>query len=605
MYRDRRFRFVLPAALAIFVPLAVYAQAPGNSLVSRPATAPKPIKTPLASNDVTGTIPGRQSARLIPSETAPPPQGSPLAPAMPDATLPAPAAPAAVPAAQPGVPAKAQATPAAPTKPPLTGFARAIKTVLDTWPIPEGRGRQVDELRFEHKAIADYYAGRDYAPLWVEDGKPVAAVAPIKARLALAGDDALNLAGLPQADFSGDADHLVAAEIAFSEEVVAYGRQASGVRIDPQDINPLIGAKPDVAAPGLILGTVAAAGLDGGHVLQSFNPQQKAYLALRAKLVALRQEDTPVSRQPIPRGQTLRLGMTDPRVPLIRARLGLDVTQSDSDLIYDPQVAAAVADYQRSNGLHPSGVFTQRTQISLTGSTPPDVRNEIIANMEAWRWMPRDLGQSRIDVNIPDYEVRVVLDGTVVAENKVIVGKPDTPTPIFSNTMKFLIVNPSWNIPPSIIRKEVLPHLARDPYYLQRMGYEAFYFHGRLMVRQPPGEKNALGRIKFMFPNQYSVYLHDTPQRRLFAATKRDFSHGCVRVDQPFDFAENLLGPKWPEDRLKQMIGGKEHYVFLPRPLPIHIEYFTAYVNNGGHLVLRDDVYGYEHLIEKALGLAG
>ena len=156
--------------------------------------------------------------------------------------------------------------------------------------MPTGKGRQTAELWLEHKDIADYYAARDYAPLWIENNKPVAADAPIKARLALASDDALNLSAIPQADFSGDA---AAAEIAFSEEIVAYGRQASGVRLDPQDINPLIGAKPDVAAPGLILGAVAAADMDGGTVLQGFNPQQKPYAALREKLIALRhQTDT-------------------------------------------------------------------------------------------------------------------------------------------------------------------------------------------------------------------------------------------------------------------------------------------------------------------------
>ncbi|MEI9915385.1 MAG: hypothetical protein WDN29_05730 [Methylovirgula sp.] len=167
--------------------------------------------------------------------------------------------------------------PVIPVKPPLTGFAAAVKKALDTWPVPAGKGHQTAELWLEHKDIAAYYAARDYAPLWIENNKPVAAVAPIKARIALASDDALNLAATPQADFSGDADHLAAAEIAFSDEIVAYGRQASGVRLDPQEINPLIGAKPDVAAPGLILGAVAAADTDGSAVLQGFNPQQKPY----------------------------------------------------------------------------------------------------------------------------------------------------------------------------------------------------------------------------------------------------------------------------------------------------------------------------------------
>ncbi len=598
MDRDAQLRLGLPIVLALCLGLAsARAQALAPAESPAPAAAAMP-KDPFASDDITGAIP---SAR----ETSLPDGGAEAIPAQnaaPDAAAPG----ASAPPPKSNVPASAASAPPSLAPKPLTGFAAAIKRALDSWPPPQGKGRQAAELWLEHKDIAAYYAARDYAPLWISDGKPVAAVANIQSRLALAGDDGLSLAGIPQADFSGDSDHLAAAEIAFSEEIVAYGREASGVRIDPQDINPLIGTKPDVAAPGLILGAVAAAGLDGGAMLQSFNPQQKPYLALRAKLIALRRQGhDAVASGSIPPGPSLKLGMTDPRVPLIRARFGLDVVQGDADLIYDTQVAAAVADFQRNNGLRPSGIFTQRTRESLTAEQRPDVTNEIIANMEAWRWMPRNLGQSRIDVNIPDFEVRVVRDGTVVLTNRVVVGKPTTPTPVFSNTMKFLIVNPYWNVPPSILRKEMLPHLARDPYYLQRMGFETFYFHGRLMVRQPPGEKNALGQIKFMFPNQYSVYLHDTPQRRLFAETKRAFSHGCVRVDQPFDFAQTILGPKWPQERIKRLVGGKEHYVFLPVPLPIHIEYFTAYVDDDGHLVLRGDIYGYEHRIEQALGLIG
>ncbi len=605
MPRDKKIGLALAATLAICLPFAVQAQATGAA------------QPPADADDVTGAIPPANipvsSDALVPQAPAAPPSASPakptpIAPAAPvSASQPKPVQPGQAQATpvKPSQPATTQAlTPTVPAKPPLTGFAAVLKKALDTWPVPAGKGRQIAELRLEHKDIAAFYAGRDYAPLWIKNNRPIGAVAPVKARLGLAGDDALNLAAIPQADFSGDTDHLAAAEIAFSEEIVAYGRQASGVRLDPQDINPLIGAKPDVAAPSLILGTVAAANANGGTVLQSFNPPQKPYAALRAKLIALRHQNDAVSEGTIPQGPVLRLGMSDPRVPLIRARFGLDVTQGDDDQVYDTQVAAAVADFQRANGLRPSGVLTPRTQASLSGDEPrPDVENDIIANMEVWRWMPRDLGQNRIDVNIPDYEVRVFHDGKVVQENKVVVGKPTTPTPVFSNTMKFAIINPYWNVPPSILRKEMLPRLATDPTYFQRMGYETYYFHGQLMVRQPPGEKNALGRIKFMFPNQYAVYLHDTPERKLFAAAKRAFSHGCVRVDQPLDFAQTILGPKWPQERIESLIGGKEHYVFLPTPLPIHIEYFTAYVNDDDRLVLRNDVYGYEHKIEKALGL--
>jgi murein L,D-transpeptidase YcbB/YkuD len=171
--------------------------------------------------------------------------------------------------------------------------------------------------------------------------------------------------------------------------------------------------------------------------------------------------------------------------------------------------------------------------------------------------------------------------------------------------MQFLIVNPYWNVPQSIIKKEMLPRLSQDPDYLKRLGYEVVSRAGKLSVRQPPGERNALGRIKFMFPNDYAVYLHDTPSRALFGSSRRAFSHGCVRVDQPFLFAETVLGQDngWSEQRVKRLIGGGERYVYLPKPLPIHIEYFTTYVDDTGRLQLRDDIYGYSHRVKMALGL--
>ena len=159
---------------------------------------------------------------------------------------------------------------------------------------------------------------------------------------------------------------------------------------------------------------------------------------------------------------------------------------------------------------------------------------DIIANMERWRWLPRDLGPPHHRQRAGVSAVRVIRDGKVVHEARVIVGKPESPTPIFSHTMEFVIVNPSWNVPPSILKKEFLPGLAADPDYAARRGYVVTRTAGgSISVRQPPGERNALGWIKFMFPNKHSVYLHDTPKRRLFAGERRAFSHGCVRVEQP------------------------------------------------------------------------
>jgi L,D-transpeptidase YcbB len=536
------------------------------------------------------------SSAATPDDSIPPsPAEIPGEPSGASPENPAAAPASAAPAASPQAPTAAS-TPAAPS------FADLVKSALDALVKTQSTGGQAAELRKERVAIAAYYAARDDAPLWIENGKPTGAVHLVMDRLAHAGDDGLDLEGLPVPVFEGGDDKLAAAEVALSAEVVAYGRQASGSRVDPQMISDLIGAKPDLPDPALILAAVAAAGDEGGAVLQSFNPPQKQYGALREKLAQLRSEATPVAGAPIPMGRSLRIGMRDPRVPLIRARFGLDPGPGGaSDLLYDTRTAAAVADFQKANGLPASGVLTARTIATL--SEPSRLDNEIIANMERWRWMPRIMGDSRIDVNIPDFMVTVTQDGEVVSRNKVIVGKPDTPTPVFSNTMKFLIVNPYWYVPPSIVRKEMLPRLAGDPSYLSEMGFEVSTRHGQLIVRQPPGERNALGRIKFMFPNQYSVYLHDTPSRGLFAAARRAFSHGCVRVDQPFGFAESVLGPGWPEARIKRLIGGDERYVYLPKPLPIHIEYFTAYVDDSGRLQLRDDIYDYSHKVKVALGL--
>jgi murein L,D-transpeptidase YcbB/YkuD len=298
--------------------------------------------------------------------------------------------------------------------------------------------------------------------------------------------------------------------------------------------------------------------------------------------------------------------MKDERVPLIRARFGLD-RASDlgaDELLYDTRVAEAVADFQKSKGIPASGTLTARTVDALSDGVPERLEDEIIANMERWRWMPRDMGHERIEVNIPDYTVRVYRGDEVVHKARVIVGKPKTPTPVFSDAMEFLIVNPYWNVPPSILRNEMLPKLREDPDSLRRMGYEVVRNRdGGISVRQPPGERNALGWIKFMFPNEHAVYLHDTPTRHLFANAKRAYSHGCVRVDQPFALAEIVLGEGWTEERVKKLKGGGERTVRMPRPLPIHIGYFSAFVDEAGKLQLREDLYGHSQKVKAALGL--
>jgi L,D-transpeptidase YcbB len=490
----------------------------------------------------------------------------------------------------------------APSLPPVKAALRAALEARSGLP-----GSIVLPNRREREAIAAFYALRDFAPLWFSGGTANPEVASVIERLKQATDDGLDVKVIPQAVSPATDEEIAAADLALSDAVVAYGRQASGSRVDPRMISRLIGVEPEVADPAVILAVVATAGEDAGEELRRFNPPQKAYEALREKLLQLRQKRGVVGRGPaIPAGPVLHPGMRDPRVPLLRAKLSLDGAAAPEDFVYDTTIAAAVADFQKANGLPSSGNLTARTVAALSGG-PSDREAEILANMERWRWMPRDMGETHIEVNIPDYEVVVIEKGEVIERARVVVGKEQTPTPVFSNTMRFLIVNPYWNVPQSIIRKEMLPRLAADPDYLHRLGYEVSSRAGHLVVRQPPGERNALGRIKFMFPNDFAVYMHDTPMRALFAAQKRAFSHGCVRVDDAFRFAETVLGRAngWSEKRVRKLIGGKERYVYLPKPLQVYLEYFTAFVDESGALQLRDDVYGYSRRVKAALGLQG
>ena len=213
------------------------------------------------------------------------------------------------------------------------------------------------------------------------------------------------------------------------------------------------------------------------------------------------------------------------------------------------------------------------------------------------------MGERRIEVNIPDFSVAVMEGDAVVHQARVIVGKPETPTPVFSNVMRYVIINPSWQVPDSIIKKELMPKLGS----LIRRGYEVKTVGGRLTVRQLPGDDNALGRIAFMFPNDHAVYLHDTPKRELFDADERAFSHGCIRVEDPLSLAEVVLDGQtsgWTEERIESKVGGAERTVFLPHPLPIHIEYFTEFIDEFGEPRERPDVYGLTRRVEGILAQA-
>ena len=459
----------------------------------------------------------------------------------------------------------------------------------------------------ERAAIKTFYDARGDKPVWIVDGAWTPAAKALVARLGAADEDGLDPRAYPVPNLAEKPDDkaVADADLRLSAAAVLYARDARGGRINPSSISRLITPTLDLPTADAVLTKLSEAGAQAGDVLEGYNPATEGYRALKAQLASLRGPKTPeVKPLTLPQGPTLKTGMRDPRVSALREHFGLEKGTGDADL-YDQTVADAVAKFQRERGLPGNGVLNKRTLLALASTGRAGKGGdeaELLVNMERWRWLPPTLGPDFVLVNVPEFRLRIFRDGKLRDETRVIVGKPESPTPIFSGMMEYAVVNPSWYVPPSIL-KTMAPKLAS---YGGKTwgGYEIVRRGGHISLRQPPGEKNALGFIKFMFPNQHAVYLHDTPNRSLFSASTRAFSHGCVRVDDPFRFADTVL-PDWSEERLKKLIGKGERTIRLPQKLPVHIAYFTTWVDDLGSLRRAPDLYGYDAPMRAALGLPG
>jgi L,D-transpeptidase YcbB len=462
-------------------------------------------------------------------------------------------------------------------------------------------------------ALATFYDLRSNQPVWTADGVVSPIGQAVLERMARADEDGLDplayavdtnaLSGLDAV-----ADKVADAELAIGSAVLSYIQHAANGRVNMRSIGRDILRADNAPPPVIALASVVIAA-DPAAVLDGFNPSHPQYLALKSKLAEIRENAAAIAAAEPPRvpgGPVLRVGMSDARVAVLRTRLGLTMTDGE---IYDDAVAEAVRSFQKERRIKPTGTLGPQTVAALNGGLRKrrfSTEHEIISNMERWRWLPRDLGASNVFVNIPEFRLRVMRDGVEIHEAKVIVGKPNTPTPVFSDEMQFVVLNPSWHVPQSIIRNEYLPKLMEDPDYLARRGFIVTYRGDQISVRQPPGEANALGHIKFMFPNNFSVYLHDTSSRSLFANEMRAFSHGCVRVDDPYQFAEIVMGAQngWTAERVRKMVGKREQRVDLKEKIPVHITYFTARVDEAGDLKMFEDIYGYDQRVLSALGLS-
>ena len=505
-------------------------------------------------------------------------------------------------------PAAAETKPApAPAAAP-SGTATADQPVVDK--LTEiVTGKQLDRFldrKQDRPAIVAFYKERAFAPLWIENGAPGARATMAVDKLKSSDSDGLDpddfnipsLAGLdnPQA--------LAEADLKLTVAAMHYARVAQSGRVHPWRVSADIDYTLPTPEAADVLAKLAAS-KDVAKTLDAFNPPQPGFQALRKKLAELRgrSNDAPTVR--IPGGPVVKVGKKDPRVPVLRERLGL--AGDAANTTYDKPLAEAVMAFQRANALSATGTLTPATVDALNGSRSGREIETIIANLERWRWMPRELGKTYVMVNIPDYTLRVVHNGALVWQTRIVAGQPHKQTPLISAEMKYITVNPTWNVPPSIVQNEYLPALKNDPDALSRIGLKVSYNpDGSVHISQPPGERNALGRIRFNFPNKFLVYQHDTPDKKLFAFERRAFSHGCMRVQDPVKYAEVLLGlvlPKegYTQDRIRRMYGSAEVDIKFPTFVPVHLTYQTAYVDDAGKLVIREDVYGIDAKLQAAL----
>lgn len=474
-------------------------------------------------------------------------------------------------------------------------------------------------------ALRAFYKERAFEPVWVKDGRPTWRAVALIERMSDARRDGLDpiiyeAEELPPAASREDEAQF---DITLSRAAATYARHLASGRIDPSTVSNNITLKPIRPNARKTLERLSRTE-DPAAVLSEFEPIHPQYRALKARLSNLLQQPIALA-PPIPEGRLLKVGMRSERIVLLRWRLGIDTSAGIDPAVFDDQVHHAVVQFQQSRLLSPDGIVGRGTLAALNRDQRSIDIADITANMERWRWMPRDLGTFHVHVNVPDFEVRVVKNGEAIHRARVVVGKPQNQTPIFSDEMEHIVVNPYWNVPSSILVEEMLPSIRRNPTgYLASRGYQVLAsVRGksrvvdparidwyrvdpkRIRIRQAPGARNALGRIKFLFPNEHAVYLHDTPAKSLFKHKVRAYSHGCVRVQDPFAFADAVLSNEGglTGEQVRGLLGGRERWVNVKRKIPVHLTYFTLEVEENGGLRRTADIYGHDRRLKAMLGL--
>ena len=495
------------------------------------------------------------------------------------------------------------------------------------------------ELIYESAVLPPFYEGRLYRPAWIDDGGPTRLVDDLVAALRQADLEGLrsndyHLAAIDilltavRADVGSGGvvvpDRWAELDLLLTDAFLVYGSHLLAGRVNHETLQPEWVAN----RRGADFAAVLATALRSGHIaatLATLAPPQRGFRRLRAALARYREVAAHGGWPAIPEA-ALRRGDRGPVVTVLRERLRLedDLGMDQDTELFDESLELALKAFQRRHGLAADGAVGAATRAELNVRVERRVE-QLEVNLERWRWLPEDLGRRHIIANIPAFELEVVEEERVVLDMRIVVGRLYNRTPVFSDTMRYIVLNPYWHVPRNIAAGELLPKVKQDPSYLARYDLRVFPNAGPdarevdpttvdwpaitpsrfpFRLRQDPGPLNALGRMKFMFLNKFNVYLHDTPAHPLFEETQRDFSHGCVRIQQPIALAVYLLrqDPRWNADSLMRALDeAVDRTVPLPEPMPIHLLYWTAWADGDGTIQFRRDIHDQDAPLLRAL----
>ena len=480
----------------------------------------------------------------------------------------------------------------------------------------------VQALEATRKLVLEHYKSAGFAPIWTKNGQLGERGVVLLKYLAKAADEGLEpqryLPAVlksfdnPQSQIDGDSFAAAQLDVGLTVAALNYAQHISGGAYEPLKLSGYHDMTPEAVDGKTALRVLAWSPFPDVY-LQGLAPTHPAYAAFKSELalsVSVRPENPEM-----PSGKRIRVGQKDSRIVLLRERLVKDgfIPLIDAEVaddkrdVLDKVLAKALKAFQQAKAVPQTSNLDDLTTKALNGLDNGATRERLISNMERLRWLPKSLGNRHVFVNQASFKVAVMEAGKPVWTSNVIVGRPFTQTAVFSDSMETVVFNPSWGVPQSIILNEYLPKLRRNPGYLDKIGFKVVNANGKVVssrsvnwsavgsrtaigIQQPPGASNALGEIKFLFPNKHSIYMHDTPNRHLFAESSRAFSHGCVRVENPREFAQVLLG--WDAAKIADGIeSGASKNITLEKPVPVHLTYFTAWPDVTGKIQYFSDIY--------------